>query len=279
MIIEGSEYDRVEALLRELGAYLIGIQSGLSEVREKGALDLVTEADLEVERRICAFIEDAFPEDLILAEENARIENATTYGKRIWVIDPLDGTVNYASGSPIYAISLGMLEDGVLKKGWVYAPVLNELFFAELGRGAYFNGGLIDVSERRVTPLMSLSSGFLSTISEGLASSLKPWLNLAKFRNIGSQALQLCYVACGRLAFNINWEAKFWDDCAGAIIVAESKACYQALGCNWQGSDLVEVLRDPEIHLQSLACHPSLLKQVNQLLEPYVRSYDKTRSN
>ncbi len=257
--------DFVEQLLIEAGEYLVQKQVSLKAIESKGFQDLVTEADIEVERRIAESIRSRFPDDLVLAEENFRVEPESLADHRIWVVDPLDGTVNYASGSPFFAISIGLLDAGVPRAGWVYSPVLKDLYSAQAGSGAYFNGTPLFIDQNKYPELISLSSGFLAEIGDH-PNVLSAWLRLGKFRNLGSQALQLCWVASGRLAVNVNWEAKIWDDFAGALILKEAGAFYQSLSRDWVSSSDFEYLLEPEMSLQSVSLHPSVFESVRSLI-------------
>jgi len=267
----------IEPLLREMGEYLVEKQTCLVEVVSKGHLDLVTEADYEVERRFTEAISEKYPDDGVLAEERGRIEAASQVDSRLWVIDPLDGTVNYAWGGPLFSISIGLIENGKPKAGWVYSPVLKELYSADDEYGAQLNGNPLSLRKCEVPGLISLSSGFLSEIQGVSPQGVLPWLELGKLRNLGTQALQLCWVASGRLALNVNWEAKIWDDFAGALILKQAGGHYHAHGSQWMNGGLREAILNPENALQSVAIHPSLGNKTETLLNQTVWSKNEAR--
>ena len=278
MTLDSKDNGFIEPLLKDLGRYLVQKQKNLQKVEVKGHLDLVTEADYEVEKRLKESIQARNPEDRILGEERERLDGRSMDQGRIWVIDPLDGTVNFRWGSPIYAISVGLVEDGIPVAGWVYAPSLNELFIAEVGRGAFLNGKLL-VDPEGSAELLSLSSGFLREVQMHCQGGLEPWLEVGKFRNLGSEALQLCYVAAGRLGANINWEAKIWDDFAGAMVLRCAGCHYESYSTRWHSSGLEEALIRPEKALQSVACRPSLMTKISDLLTYTVWRHHEARSN
>lgn len=195
------------------------------KVSYKGRDNIVTDVDKKCESIIIKKIHSAFPDHSILSEECGAINRAATYK---WIIDPLDGTTNFAHAFPFFCVSIGLEECGRAVLGVVYDPMRDELFFAEEGRGACLNGKKISVSKTK-----KLSDGFLATgFSYGFKRKDR---NVANFRNFlarslairraGSAALDLCYVACGR--FDGFWEMDLhpWDSAAGALIVREAGGC------------------------------------------------------
>lgn len=193
-------------------------------ITKKGVMDLVTEADLSSEKVIIATILEAFPDHAILAEESgASGQNSPD----LWIIDPLDGTTNFAHGLPIFAVSIAYSHNDQISMGVVLNPVTGELFSAVRQRGACLNSDVIQVSDTATVGDSLLVTGFPYTIR-----STTPSLPLARFahcltaaqgvRRLGSAALDLCYVACGR--FDGFWEEnlKPWDTAAGALIAAEA---------------------------------------------------------
>jgi myo-inositol-1(or 4)-monophosphatase len=195
-------------------------------VTKKGAIDLVTEVDLAVERCIRDMLQERFPDHALLAEESndpARREVQPGY---CWVLDPLDGTTNFAHGLPIFCVSLGLERDGEAVFGAVYEPLRRELFTAERGQGAFLNGERIGVSAADDLIEALLCTGFPYDVHQRvdeLVGLFGRFLARARaVRRLGSAALDLCYVAAGRL--DGFWEAflKPWDTCAGALIVEEA---------------------------------------------------------
>ncbi|NWF54159.1 MAG: inositol monophosphatase [Syntrophaceae bacterium] len=189
----------------------------------KGAVNLVTEMDFRAERIIVSEIRKCFPEHGFLAEEKAQERTASPYR---WIIDPLDGTTNYAHGYPVYAVSIALEKMGQIILGVVFDPSRDELFVAEKGKGARLNGRRIRVSS---TPRLSrslLATGFPYDLRESKINNFDHFRNFAlrvhAVRRAGSAALDLCYVAAGR--FDGFWEMKLgpWDLAAGGLMVQEA---------------------------------------------------------
>jgi len=193
-------------------------------VAKKGAIDLVTEVDLAVERTFRAMVAERFPDHLVLAEELGASGPAT--GKYCWIFDPLDGTTNYAHGLPVFASSLALEIDGVVSVGAIYDPTRRELFTATLGGGAYLNGVPMRVSPVGTLVDAMLVTGFPYTIHQSrdeLVSLFSMFISKAQaVRRLGSAALDLCYVAAGRMDGFWEQQLKPWDVAAGALMLAEA---------------------------------------------------------
>ncbi len=195
-------------------------------VDKKGAIDLVTDVDLECERMCRALIAERFPDHAVLAEELSSSAGEKTSASHRWVFDPLDGTTNYAHGLPIFCSSLALEIDGRAEVGAIYDPTREELFTAERGGGAFLNDAPLRVSEHRTLLDALLVTGFPYDVhqqSGDLVDLFGAFLGRAQaVRRLGSAALDLCYVAAGR--FEAFWEQhlKPWDVAAGALIVAEA---------------------------------------------------------
>jgi myo-inositol-1(or 4)-monophosphatase len=193
------------------------------EVRYKGAIDLVTEMDVAAEALIIQAIRATYPDHAILAEESGESELAgATYR---WVIDPLDGTTNYAHHVPVFCVSIGLEKDGQPHLGVIYAPVLDELFAAETGHGATLNGQPIRVSETSEVARALLVTGFPYDIKTKGANLVHfaNFLDAAQaVRRLGSAALDMAWVAAGR--YDGFWEPRLkpWDLCAGTVLVREA---------------------------------------------------------
>ena len=206
--------------LARAAGQLILEQSRALDPRAKGRFDLVTTADTRSENFLLAELERRFPDDRILAEESSAHKPAAVDG-RLWIIDPLDGTVNYASGIPVFAVSLALLEDGVPLVGAVYDPVHDELFLARRGHGVSLNGRPLTAPGDQPI-LLGGSSGLLAWCVDHRPAAFAELLeSFGKLRIVGSQALHLCYVAAGRLAAALSREARLWDDAAGALMIEE----------------------------------------------------------
>jgi myo-inositol-1(or 4)-monophosphatase len=191
----------------------------------KGAIDLVTEADLGSEKVIIETIRKAFPDHAILAEESGMAgENS---GGR-WIIDPLDGTTNYTHQLGLFGVSIAFEMEGKIAVGIVLNPVTGELFTAVQGQGAQLNGSPIHVSETRLISESLLVTGFPYNFCEIFQETMRRFCNCQKasqgVRRLGSAALDLCFLACGR--FDGFWEQnlKPWDTAAGSLIAREAGA-------------------------------------------------------
>jgi len=195
----------------------------IQEIRHKGVTDLVTDVDLASERLVCSAILDAFPTHTILGEEGGVLGGGDTRYR--WLVDPLDGTTNYTHGFPLFCVSIGFEVDGELTFGVVDAPCLGEQFVAERGRGATLNGRPIHVSNVAELRQAMVATGFpygREALPRALRSFEVMSFESQAVRRVGSAALDLCYVACGR--FDAYWEhqVKAWDLGAGALIVTEA---------------------------------------------------------
>ena len=224
-----AELDRLLALALRLAREAGAIQRASYEaVRTIGTKsqpnDLVTEVDRACERHLVEALAKERPHDSVLAEEGSGTERpGATYR---WVIDPLDGTTNYAHGYPRFAVSIGVERDGAQALGVVYDPLLDELYSARAGGGAYLNGRQLAVSREAELRRALLATGFAydKAVSEDdNTREFRAFLKQAReVRRDGSAALDLCYVAAGR--FDGYWEFKLspWDVAAGTLVVTEA---------------------------------------------------------
>lgn len=209
--------------IKEAGALIHKHFNGPFAISHKdGVNNLVTEIDQASERLITGIIRAAYPDHGIIGEEYGAHDTQAHYQ---WIIDPIDGTVNYAHGIPLCCISIGLMEGERLIMGAVYNPMMQELFFAEKGKGAFLNEQPIRVSEKSDFAKAFLVTGFPYHFPEGK----NPFSIFERLvtrgipvRRLGSAALDLCWVACGR--FDGFWEYNLnpWDIAAGYLIVAEA---------------------------------------------------------
>lgn len=194
------------------------------QVEHKDVVNLVTDADRQSEHAILGELRRAFPGHETLAEERGL--STPSSSRYRWVIDPLDGTTNFAHGFPAYCVSIGLEYDGHLVLGVVHDPTRNEWFVAERGRGATLNDHPIRVSGTRALTDALLVTGFAYDIRESAENNLDHFarfsLRAQGVRRVGAAALDLCYVACGR--FDGYWELKLhpWDMAAGVVILEEA---------------------------------------------------------
>ncbi|MGB7218228.1 MAG: inositol monophosphatase family protein [Vicinamibacterales bacterium] len=199
---------------------------GKNDVRidKKGTIDLVTEVDMAVERMFRKLIAERFPDHQVLAEELGG--SAGVPQGPCWVFDPLDGTTNYVHGLPIFCASLALEIDGVPEVGAVFDPTRQELFTAERGRGASLNGRPLGVSSTESLVDAVLVTGFPYDVHERVdefVGLFAAFVGQARaVRRLGSAAIDLCYVAAGRMDGFWETDLKPWDVAAGALIVSES---------------------------------------------------------
>jgi myo-inositol-1(or 4)-monophosphatase len=200
--------------------------NGLTQAREiayKGVVDLVTQIDHACERRIAAMIAEQFPDHQLLAEEGTTAGQSSEYR---WIVDPVDGTTNYAHGYPIFGVSIAVERAGELVVGVVHAPLLGETFVATRGGGAFLNGRRLRVSRTDDLNRSLLATGFPYDIRTRQDNNLDHWATFAvrsrAVRRDGSAALNLAYLAAGR--FDGFWEMTLspWDMAAGALLIAEA---------------------------------------------------------
>jgi myo-inositol-1(or 4)-monophosphatase len=216
----------VEAVLEAGRVQMRHFRQGLT-IRKKGtSIDLVTQVDLEVERGFRAVVLERFPDHVVLGEEFSSLADAAPRQGPVWVFDPLDGTTNYAHGLPVFCASLGFEVDGVAVLGAVFDPTREELFVAERGGGATLNGEPLRVSQASALAEGMLCTGFpydVHRTRHQVVALFGEFVGVARaVRRLGSAALDLCYVAAGRL--DGFWEARLkpWDTCAGALMVEEA---------------------------------------------------------
>ena len=221
------QFDFVHAIseiAREAGALLMGYFHKRVKVEYKGDVDLVTVADRESEALILSRIREQWPSHDVMGEEGTRIQTGSDY---LWYIDPLDGTTNFAHGFPVFCVSLALQHQGKRIAGVVFDPTRDELFAAELGRGAYLNHDHIEVSKVDNLAECLVGTGFPSHKrhkNPNIFFYHQITLHSHGVRRAGSAALDLCSVAAGRLdgfwEFNLNP----WDTAAGVLIAEEAGA-------------------------------------------------------
>lgn len=192
-------------------------------IEYKGEINIVTDADRMAEKLIKEQIQRKYPQHDILAEESEETLKNSEYR---WIIDPLDGTTNYAHGYPVFCVSIALEYMGEVILGAIYNPMLNEMFTAQLGRGAFLNGNMISVSDTADMSKSLLATGFPYDIRENENNNMNYFYKMAKnaqaIRRAGSAALDMAYVAAGR--FDGFWELKLapWDTAAGALMIKEA---------------------------------------------------------
>jgi myo-inositol-1(or 4)-monophosphatase len=209
-------------IAREAGALVANYHQRQVPFETKGEFDLVTEADRASEKLIVERLRSHFPAHAIVAEEGGGYESSSEYR---WFVDPLDGTTNFAHGFPFFCVSMGLERAGELITGVVYNPVSGELFTAERGAGAFLNNHRIHVSAVARLSESLASTGFPSR-KRHHSINIHFYYQLAMashgVRRTGSAALDLAFVAAGRLDFFWEFGLKPWDMAAGALLVQEA---------------------------------------------------------
>lgn len=215
--------DQVSRLVRTVGDQLSRESSQAKRITYKGAIDLVTQFDRRSQTRIVSALRKKFPEFGILSEENYRRKSAA--GAK-WIIDPLDGTTNFAHNLPLWSISVALEIGSSIILGVVYDPNRREIFTAIKDQGAFLNRRRIRISRTKTIGQSLLVTGFPYDIRRSRRNNIGYFrafsMSAQAVRRLGSAALDLCYTACGR--FDGYWEIKLspWDQAAGSLIVREA---------------------------------------------------------
>jgi myo-inositol-1(or 4)-monophosphatase len=233
-------------------------------IEHKNPINLVTDADHAAEQCIIDHVRRYFPTHRTLAEERGiDAERSSSY---CWIIDPLDGTTNFAHGFPIYSVSIGVACEDDLLIGVVYDPTRDELFSATAGQGASLNGGSISVSKTTQLDAALTVTGFAYDIRDTPNNNLDHFARFALtaqgVRRTGSAALDLCYVASGR--FDGFWEVKLspWDMAAGVVIVQEAGGRITDLRGN------AHSIHQPEVVASNGRIHTEMLGVIQENLRP-----------
>ncbi len=233
-------------------------------VTEKRHNDFVTDVDQAAEAAIIEILHKAYPSHAFLAEESGASSNLHDENEFVWIIDPLDGTTNFIHGFPQYCVSIALQQRGQTTQAVVYDPNRNELFAATKGAGAYLNDKRI-----RVTKRDRLADGLIGTGFNGAPDQLDDYMQMFRvmsekssgLRRPGAAALDLAYVACGRLDGFFEKGLKPWDMAAGALLVTES-------------GGIVGNLRGESDYLHQAECiagNPKIFAQMVPLLSPFAK--------
>ena len=213
----------VEAVVRA-GDVMMSRFGQAVRIDKKGAIDLVTEVDVAIERAFRAMIESRFPHHAVLGEEMGG--SAAAVAGPCWVFDPIDGTTNFAHGVPIFCASVALEIDGRAEVSAVYDPTRRELFSAERGGGAFLNGRPIRVSAAATLVDAVLVTGFPYDVHQRvdeIVGLFAAFVGKARaVRRLGSAAIDLCYVAAGRMDGFWESDLKAWDIAGGALLVEEA---------------------------------------------------------
>ena len=244
---------------REAGAILKNRFNDKHTVDYKGEINIVTEADLLSEEMIKTRINQTFPGHDIVAEESPE----TDYGSEFrWIIDPLDGTTNYAHGYPVFCVSIALEKNGEVELGVIYNPMLDELFVTERGGGCFLNDKRLSVSGTADLSRSLLATGFPYDIRESKNNNINYFIALAMkaqaIRRAGSAALDMAYVAAGR--FDGFWELKLkpWDTAAAWLMITEAGGIVTELN----GGDFH--LESPHVLASNGEIHRDMLEIINR---------------
>lgn len=215
--------EELEALLKKAGK-LFADRNAAAHTREKGVADYVTEVDFAVQQFIRRRLEELYPEVQFLSEEKSNEE--IDKNGLVWVLDPVDGTTNLIHDYRASVISLALMQKGSVVLGMIYNPYTDELFSAQKGKGSYCNGQKIEVSGAETMEKCLISIGTSPYYKEMAEKNFKVFLAIFKdcqdIRRSGSAALDLAYVACGRIEAYFERNLKIWDYAAGMLLVRES---------------------------------------------------------
>jgi myo-inositol-1(or 4)-monophosphatase len=212
--------------VRRAGAIQLAAFGGHLQITKKGAIDLVTEVDVEIERMFRTLIAERYPDHDVLGEEMGSHRASASPSRHCWIFDPIDGTTNFAHGLPIFCSSLALEIDGILSVAAVFDPTRGELFTAERGRGAWLNGTRLQVSNTSDLIDALLVTGFPYSVqreADQVLGLFGAFIARARaVRRLGSAALDVCYVAAGRM--DGFWEQGLgpWDVAAAALLVQEA---------------------------------------------------------
>jgi myo-inositol-1(or 4)-monophosphatase len=234
------------------------------EIRHKGRIDLVTEMDNRSEDYLLKEIHQRFPEHSILTEESGQVAGDADQN---WIIDPLDGTLNYAHGMPIYAVSIAYAENQQVRLGVVMDPSRGECFSAERGKGAWLNGKPIQVStiSELVDSLLVTGFSYDTNKKENNLDNFERFFHEAQaVRRLGSATLDIAYVGAGRIDGYWNLESHPWDIAAAALIVEEAGGITTSLNGHhdYLKSPFSLVAANPHVHPKIL----KVLQEQSQLV-------------
>ena len=265
-----SDYKQVAERAARAGGDVLRDWFGRIEAREKSPKDLVTQADLASQQVIQEIVMDAFPDHLFLGEEDAAVDSGAPQADLnsdswCWVVDPLDGTVNYVHGLQSFAVSVALMQGGQPRVGVVYDPLFEECFSAEQGQGAEVNGTVLKASDCQLFEQALVVASFPPNVQRG-APEIEQFIEILHqsqtLRRLGSAALNLCYLAAGRLDAYWATSPKAWDIAAGVLIAQEAGAVVSdlaGLSLDWEKPRLASAAT-PALHQQLLDILASVSK-------------------
>jgi len=242
-------------IIRQAGEIIQEHWSDTKKITFKGHIDLVTQTDVAVEQFLVQALPALLPNSTVLAEES---HESLELSNLTWIIDPVDGTTNYAHGLPIVSISVALWREKSIDLGAIYLPMLGELFWAKAGQGAWLNGLPIQVSSEKILQRSLIATGFpysfhaeVDTICERLRRIL---LASQGVRRLGSAAADLAYTACGRFEGFYETGLKPWDTAAGWLLVQEAGGKVTGLGGqDYRLGEYMIVASNGQVHEDLLA--------------------------
>jgi len=258
-----SSYTNTALLAAKKGAAVLSkyYNSDSLNVEYKGEIDPVTQADRSSQREIIKVIKNTFPQHGILAEEDEINEVGKEY---CWIIDPLDGTVNFVHNLPMFCVSIGLKFKNEIISGVIYSPIMKEIFVAEKNKGAWLNGKEVRVSETKDAIRALAVTGFPYYVKKDSLRLTRNFTNIMLktqgIRRLGSAALDMAYVACGR--FDFFWEEglKLWDIAAGILIVEEAGGKIS----DYSDSGNSTTFKDTILASNGTALHKVILQIINE---------------
>ena len=231
------------------------------EITQKSISDYVTEVDVLAEKTIIDHIKKSFPSHQIMAEESSNDYKKAEY---LWIIDPLDGTTNFIHGFPVVAISIALMYKGELVLGVVHDPIRQEIFYAEKNGGAFLNGRKIKVSSTKLPELSLIATGFPFRNKQYIDPYIKIFRELlfsvSDLRRPGAAAIDLAYVASGRVDGFFEFSLSPWDIAAGIVLIKEAGGCVS----DFKGKE--EYLKTGNIIAGNPLIHSFLVKKVKDTL-------------
>ncbi|MCS7203302.1 MAG: inositol monophosphatase [Thermodesulfovibrio sp.] len=231
-------------------------------ITQKSISDYVTEVDIYSEKKIIEHIKKYFPHHQIMAEESSNNYKKAEY---LWIIDPLDGTTNFIHGFPVVAVSIALMYKGELKVGVVYDPIKDELFYAEKDEGAFLNSERIRVSSLKEPSLSLIATGFPFRNKQYIDSYIKIFRELlysvSDLRRPGAAAIDLAYVACGRVDGFFEFALSPWDIAAGTILIKEAGGVVS----DFDGGE--NYLKTGNIVAGNNIIHPFLIEKIKKALQ------------
>jgi myo-inositol-1(or 4)-monophosphatase len=251
--------DKAAAIAREAGSVISRLAERKIGFELKGTHDLVTEADRASEHLIVERLQQHFPSHAVVAEEGSALAGSSEYR---WYVDPLDGTTNFAHGFPVYNVTLGLERAGELIAGVIYDPTRDELFIAEKGAGAFLNGERLHVTKTDRLENSLCATGFPSRKRHqniNVHFYYQFAMQTHGVRRAGAAAIDLAYVACGRLDFFWEFSLNPWDMAAGVLLVREAGGT-----CSGMKGEPFD-LRGPNVLATNSALHQPVLDMMARI--------------